>query len=96
MWKTGSYIYTIKAGVILKFIGLVLVGYCWAIMPSKFIKMQSYAMKIKESIHNQGQHDIIYIYIIFWMFSFILYKYLNIIWNQEINARLDSLVAMKL
>jgi hypothetical protein len=27
-----------------------------------FIKMQSYAMKIKESIHNQGQHDIIYIY----------------------------------
>jgi hypothetical protein len=48
--------------MILKFIGLVLVGYCRAIMLSKFIKMQSYAMKIKESIHNQGQYDIIYIY----------------------------------
>jgi hypothetical protein len=39
-------------------------------MLSKFIKLQSYAMKIKESIHNQGQHDIIYIYI---------YNYLDVL-----------------
>ena len=54
--------------MILKFIGLVLVGYCRAIMLSKFIKMQSYAMKIKESIHNQGQHDVIYIYIYIYIY----------------------------
>jgi hypothetical protein len=44
----------------MKFIGIVLVGYYRAIMLSKLIKMQSYAKTIKESIHNQGQHDIIY------------------------------------
>jgi hypothetical protein len=39
------------------------IRYCRAIMLSKLIEMQSYATKIKEKIHNQGQHDSIYIYI---------------------------------